>query len=216
EVRAQAENGLLLDNGFGRKMKFDPDRAFTQAPALVGQGATRDIIAKGILRLDMDLVAKMKVIVHDEIVFSLPEETWESDVERILNAMQFEIQINDNPPMQITAGVSKPGRSWADVYSKQKWLLVRGADILGSAPLERETRKPCTLSGMSKKICKDCASGTREAKYPGPRCYTCHHAKKRADRKKNHDRYVQKKYGLDSGQYETLYRAQGGRCYICQ
>src|SRR5690606_11214347 len=64
EVRAQAENGLRLDNGFGRKMQCHPDRAFTQAPALVGQGATRDIIAKRILRLDMDLVAKMKVIVH--------------------------------------------------------------------------------------------------------------------------------------------------------
>lgn len=118
EIRAQAEMGLLLDNGFGRKMKCNPDRAFTQAPALVGQGATRDIIAKGILNLDMDLVARLKVIVHDELVFSLPEATWESDVERIMSAMQFEVQFNGNPPMQITAGVSNPGRSWADVYVK--------------------------------------------------------------------------------------------------
>jgi DNA polymerase-1 len=118
EIRALAENGYLLDNGFGRKMKCNPERAYTQAPALVGQGATRDIIAQGILNLDMDLVRRMKVIVHDEIVFSLPEATWESDVERILRAMQFPIQFNGNPPMRITAGVSKPGRSWADVYAK--------------------------------------------------------------------------------------------------
>lgn len=117
EIRALAENGYLLDNGFGRKMRCNPDRAYTQAPALVGQGATRDIIAQGILNLDMDLVGRIKVIVHDEIVFSLPESTWESDVERILRAMQFPIQFNNNPPMQITAGASEPGRSWADVYS---------------------------------------------------------------------------------------------------
>lgn len=72
------------------------------------------------------------------------------------------------------------------------------------------------MSCMSNKTCKDCGSGTRVAKYPGPRCHTCHYAKKRADRKRNHDRYVQKKYGLDPGDYEALYRAQGGRCYICQ
>lgn len=118
EIRAQAEMGMQLDNGFGRRMLCDPARAYTQAPALVGQGATRDIIAQGILNLDMDLVARVKVIVHDEIVFSLPKATWESDVERILEAMQFEIQFNGNPPMMITAGVSKPGLSWSDVYSK--------------------------------------------------------------------------------------------------
>ena len=118
EIRALAENGHLLDNGFGRKMKCNPERAYTQAPALVGQGATRDIIAQGILNLDMDLVGRMKVIVHDEIVFSLPEETWESDVERILGAMQFPVQFNGNPVVQITAGASKPGKSWSDVYSK--------------------------------------------------------------------------------------------------
>lgn len=116
EIRALAENGYLLDNGFGRKMKCNPERAYTQAPALVGQGATRDIIAQGILNLDMDLVARMKVIVHDEIVFSLPRATWERDVERILEAMQFEVQFNGNPPMNITAGVSNPGENWSEVY----------------------------------------------------------------------------------------------------
>jgi DNA polymerase-1 len=118
EIRHQAEVGMLLDNGFGRKMKCSPDRAYTQAPALVGQGATRDIIAKGILRLPMEVVAMMKVIVHDEIVFSIPEDRYDETIEVILDAMQFEIQFNNNPPMQVTAGVSKPGLSWADVYEK--------------------------------------------------------------------------------------------------
>src|SRR5690606_41254853 len=95
-----------------------PARSLARPRPVGGRGATRGISAKRSRRVDMDLVAKMKAAVHDEIVFSLREKTWESDVERILNATQFEIQFNDNPPMQITAGVSKPGRSWADVYSK--------------------------------------------------------------------------------------------------
>lgn len=70
---------------------------------------------------------------------------------------------------------------------------------------------------MSEKKCKDCPPEyKRAAPFPGPRCYTHHHAKKKADRKRNHDRYVQKTYGLSQGEYEQLYRAQGGKCWICQ
>lgn len=70
---------------------------------------------------------------------------------------------------------------------------------------------------MSEKKCKDCPpESKRAAPFPGPRCYSHHHAKKKADRKRNHDRYVQRTYGLGPGDYEKLYRAQGGKCYICQ
>lgn len=56
----------------------------------------------------------------------------------------------------------------------------------------------------------------RIAKYPGPRCYTCDVLKRRQAKKANHDTYVQRTYGVDSGFYDKLYRFQKGRCWICQ
>ena len=67
-----------------------------------------------------------------------------------------------------------------------------------------------------KRPCKDCGSTTRATPHPGPRCATCHRAVKAARKAASHERTVGKTYGLKQGQYEQLYKAQGGSCYICQ
>jgi DNA polymerase-1 len=75
-VRDRAERGLLLDNGFGRPMRCNPDRAYTQAPALMGQGASRDVMCESLLRLverDPSVTARLRGFVHDEVVLSVPE-----------------------------------------------------------------------------------------------------------------------------------------------
>jgi hypothetical protein len=64
--------------------------------------------------------------------------------------------------------------------------------------------------------CKDCGSTTRKVTPPGPRCATCHRAAKAARKGASHELYVLKTYGLRAGQYQALYEAQGGVCYICQ
>ena len=65
--------------------------------------------------------------------------------------------------------------------------------------------------------CKDCAPGSkRPAPHPGPRCTTHHRAAVKARKAKTHERMVQKTYGLLPGQYEAIYRFQGGRCWICR
>ena len=64
--------------------------------------------------------------------------------------------------------------------------------------------------------CKDCGSTTRPTPNPGPRCATCHRAVKAARKAASHERNVGKVYGLKPGQYEQLYAAQGGVCFICQ
>lgn len=80
------------------------------------------------------------------------------------------------------------------------------------------------------KLCKDCypdpdtrkaiRSGElklkpREAKYPGPRCYTHHHEVKRTRKAARHGTYVERTYNLTAQQYEQLYVAQNGTCAIC-
>lgn len=68
---------------------------------------------------------------------------------------------------------------------------------------------------MTKRSCKDCDGGARPAPHPGPRCVTHHRARKKALREAAHGRWILKTYGITSGQYEALYEAQGGSCYIC-
>lgn len=68
-----------------------------------------------------------------------------------------------------------------------------------------------------KRFCADCPPGSkRPAPHPGPRCFTHHKAVLRARREAAHGRSIMHRYGLTKEQYSTLYKAQGGRCYICQ
>ena len=71
---------------------------------------------------------------------------------------------------------------------------------------------------MPLKRCKDCvADGVttqREAKHPGPRCFTHPKAFRKASKERAHDVMVQRTYGLGPGDYDRLFAAQGGRCAI--
>lgn len=73
------------------------------------------------------------------------------------------------------------------------------------------------------KTCKDCGSerlGTCQCPglrpgHPGPRCHRCWLAFKKRRAAANHERYVQRTYGLEPGEYERLYAFQGGKCWVC-
>lgn len=119
-TRAQAQRGELLDNGFGRLMRADARRAFTQAPALVGQGAARDILAEGTLRLPDELQRMLRLMVHDEAVFSMPI----GRVDELANLAVACLTFEWAPPwaqraVPITAGLGKSfGTNWAECYIK--------------------------------------------------------------------------------------------------
>ena len=113
QIRKDAETGALLNNGFGRLMRCDPARAWTQAPALMGQGCASDLMWEGILRLPLRYQAMIKGLVHDEIVLSVPVSEVDTAVEDVLEALSFTFRGVD-----ITAGVSLPGSNWAACYDK--------------------------------------------------------------------------------------------------
>jgi DNA polymerase I len=116
EVRQIARSGALLDNGFGRKMRPDPERAHTQGPALMGQGAAADIMKECLLRLDKSDPAMrdfMKLTIHDEVLFSFPEAEAEELTHIAKKAMTFSWK-----GVPITCDVSKPGKSWGEVSAK--------------------------------------------------------------------------------------------------
>jgi DNA polymerase-1 len=113
EVRHLAESGELLDNGFGRFMRPDPLRAHTQGPALMGQGAARDIMMTGMLRLPAEVLPMLRAQIHDEIVLSVPVEQV-GDVSRaVIDALSFEWR-----GVPILADVSPAGSDWSKCYEK--------------------------------------------------------------------------------------------------
>lgn len=116
EVREEAAAGKLLDNGFGRFMRADPERAYTQAPALMGQGSARDLMTTGMLRF-VEAVPEslgwLRGVVHDELVLSVPEKDAEEITRELVKAMTWEWR-----GVPITAGASKFGRSWDQCYAK--------------------------------------------------------------------------------------------------
>lgn len=116
QVREQAAAGQLLDNGFGRMMRATPERAFTQAPALMGQGASRDVMCESLLRLDrmareasQNVRPYLRAVVHDEIVVSVPELEWAWWADLLRQAMTWEWR-----GVPILCDVSVPAYRWSD------------------------------------------------------------------------------------------------------
>jgi hypothetical protein len=69
---------------------------------------------------------------------------------------------------------------------------------------------------MSPGACKRCGSTTRALQHPGPRCATCWREVKKARSKAAHSNRCVKVFGITGEEYDALYEAQGGRCYICR
>lgn len=122
-VRQQGEAGILLDNGFGRRLRVDPQRAYTQAPAMIGQSTTRDVIAEGLIdlaRTAPDMLRMLRVIVHDEVVAAVPKRNAE-ECARILQSCLSRVwaPAGASIPVNITAGQGKPfqfAHRWGDLY----------------------------------------------------------------------------------------------------
>lgn len=116
QVREQGKAGQLLDNGFGRLMRCNPDRAWTQAPALMGQGGARDIMCEALLRLVArapEATSWLRCVVHDEVVLCVPEHRVEEITATVLDAFTFEFK-----GVPITAGASKASVTWSGCYAK--------------------------------------------------------------------------------------------------
>jgi len=112
EVRKIAEAGELLDNGFGRRMRPDPVRAWTQAPALCGQGCARDLMMEGLLRLPPEVMPMLRAQVHDEIVLSVPADAVEDVKKTVKDALSFtwrDVPIVVDEPKHA-------GLNWAQCY----------------------------------------------------------------------------------------------------
>lgn len=116
EVRRAAEDRAIFDNGFGRNLRCDEGKEYTQAPAFKGQSMTRDVVAEGLLTMKRnhpELIPMLRVIVHDEIVMSIPEADVEDVARMVISDMTQTIH-----GVRFTWGRSPAGHNWAQCYAK--------------------------------------------------------------------------------------------------
>lgn len=119
QVRNLAASTGVLDNGFGRMMQCDRRRAFTQGPALMGQGTTRDLMAETMLRMPDEIARTLRVQIHDEVIAECRAEDAEEVAHELKKAMTFEwCPPWASIPVPIVCEVSNPSRSWSGCYAK--------------------------------------------------------------------------------------------------
>lgn len=115
DERAPANDSYrILHTWAGRPVRVERERAYTQATALIGQGGTRDVMAEAILRLPPYLRRRIRAVIHDEILLSIPKEDAQQCAQSIADAMAFELK-----GVQITFGCSRVSESWAGCYGEQ-------------------------------------------------------------------------------------------------
>lgn len=122
-VRERGEAGVLLDNGFGRRLRVERSRAYTQSPAMIGQSATRDLIARGLIELARrapEVLRMIRCVVHDEVVLSVPRR-WKQEIAVLVQDCMSGpwAPAGCSVPVNITAGQGKPfvfGERWGSLY----------------------------------------------------------------------------------------------------
>jgi len=116
DIRSIGKSGEYLDNGFGRPMRCDPRFAYTQAPALMGQGTARDITCEVLLRLfraHPEYRPYLRCYVHDEFVFSVPHEQAEKIKADVIESFTWEWR---NVPIDCDA--TGPAPDWGIASAK--------------------------------------------------------------------------------------------------
>jgi DNA polymerase-1 len=112
-----AERYGILDNGFGRMMKANRDRAWTQGPALMGQGCARDLAMYALLRMDDSVIRMIKAFIHDELIFSVPKSQALEVRRHVVECMTFDwAPAGASRPIQIIADASPFGLTWGSLY----------------------------------------------------------------------------------------------------
>lgn len=73
---------------------------------------------------------------------------------------------------------------------------------------------------MTISVCREAGENAshqkRPAPFPGPRCHTCHYARKRAQRRSGRLGSVRRLYELSEEDLGALVAAQRGRCWGCR
>lgn len=112
--------GAYLDNGFGRLMRPDHPRAYTQGPALMGQGTARDLMMQCLINIDdrdPRVTRMLRAQIHDEAIFEFPKADAEELRQFVQSCFNFEwAPPNMSRPVQVSAEAGHFGFRWSECY----------------------------------------------------------------------------------------------------
>jgi DNA polymerase family A len=100
-------------NWWGRKMWIEKGREYTQAPALMGQSGTTELMSDLLLALPHHWVRRWKIQVHDAALFSVPRDMFEECKAYLVDLMSQDLPAPaGGQPMSFPAEPGPPGENW--------------------------------------------------------------------------------------------------------
>jgi DNA polymerase-1 len=112
-VRAFARQHGYVVNEWGRKLYVEEGREFTQAPALLGQNVTREIVCDAILAMPLSELRRVKAQIHDALVFSVPKDNWEWWRDRLVKRMTTKFgPRKGGQVIEFPVEAGNPGANW--------------------------------------------------------------------------------------------------------
>lgn len=113
-----AKKNGFVPNAWGRRMPIVKGREYTQAPAQLGQGTTRECMGDAILRLcerGEYYIRALRAIIHDELLMEFDEATIDRDIAVVKECMEVDF----NPGTRVGFPIKFPvghgwGKTWMD------------------------------------------------------------------------------------------------------
>jgi DNA polymerase-1 len=112
-TRAFAKRNGYVINPWGRIMRVDRGHEYTQAPALMGQSGTREVICDALLALPDELMTTVKAQVHDALLVSVPTKASDDYAARMLNSMQMTVSPDGGQSVEFPVSHGNPASDWA-------------------------------------------------------------------------------------------------------
>lgn len=112
-VRQFARYHGYVVNRWGRKMFVEKGREYTQAPALMGQSGTREIMCDALLAMPHNVVRTVKAQIHDALLFSVPRAKFEACRDYLVKLMTCELEAPPGGmPMSFPMESGPAGENW--------------------------------------------------------------------------------------------------------
>lgn len=114
-VVAAAQRDGYVVNDWSRKMPIT-GRAYTQAPAFLGQSVTNEILADGLIALPDRIIRMIKATIHDAAALSMPKATLDRDLPFVVRCLSTRWKPTGSGTQEIEFPFEHgpPGRNWKE------------------------------------------------------------------------------------------------------
>ena len=111
-VRKEAKMTGYVVNHWGRRMKVERGREYTQSPALIGQSITCELIKDALLRMPIPTLRRIKCQIHDALLASVPHDEVEWWCEHITGLMEARFHPEGGMEIDFPVSSGPAGKSW--------------------------------------------------------------------------------------------------------